>query len=281
MAMGYTNAHNGGGPANIAAAISLSTAKSGCALTAAEVAGLVGHEAGEMVTIVGFGSLLSEKSALSTCRGVTGFRLGRVDGWRRVFAHPAAVFFERAIAIAATKEVASLSAEPAPAGSGFVVAAFEIPIAELAPLLAREEEFNFVRVRVHPLDLGQNGAGGGSGVVAKAETEGWMCTRSTDDDVLNRPGLREKYGRHLEPAFGTTSVWGWAEDSGILPCPVYCRHCVLATQRKGVPTAAADSFQDETFLVDRKTTLRQYLAAAGSHVMGSVVPEPLLDRYNG
>ena len=189
-----------------------------------EVADVVTREGSPTATIVGFGSLLSEASAAGTCPGAANFRLGRIDGWRRVFAHPAAIFFERGIALAETKEVASLSAEPAVPGAGFVVAAFEIPVAELEPLLAREEEFNFVRVPVLP--LGGSAAGHGT-------ASGWMCTRSTDDDVLARPGLREKYARHLEPAFGSSSIWGWGPDSGILPCPVYCRHCVLASRREG------------------------------------------------
>jgi len=34
-----------------------------------------------------------------------------VRGWQRVFGHPAHVFFERGIALPATKEIASLCAE--------------------------------------------------------------------------------------------------------------------------------------------------------------------------
>lgn len=51
---------------------------------------------------------------------------------------------------------------------------------------------------------------------------GYMCTRSTDDEVLQTRGLHEKYRQYLEPAFGFTSIWGeqWGEDSGIRPCPV-------------------------------------------------------------
>lgn len=103
-------------------------------LVAAEV---VAREASSaFVTIIGFGSLLSEISALSTCPGAKDFALGRVRGWRRVFAHPAHIFFERGIARPDTKQIASLSAEPLP-GASFVVATFQVPQAELAALLAR------------------------------------------------------------------------------------------------------------------------------------------------
>ncbi|KAE9036362.1 hypothetical protein PR003_g9648 [Phytophthora rubi] len=57
-----------------------------------------------MVTIVGFGSLLSEASARSTFGdGVRNFRLARVLDYRRVFAHPASIFFQRGIANLQTK----------------------------------------------------------------------------------------------------------------------------------------------------------------------------------
>ena len=49
-------------------------------------------------TILGFGSLLSEASSRTTFPDLTNFRLVRVRGWRRVFAHAAAIFFERGIA---------------------------------------------------------------------------------------------------------------------------------------------------------------------------------------
>ena len=75
--------------------------------------------------ILGFGSLLSEQSARTTFPDLGGFRLVRVHGYRRVFAHAAAVFFERGIANAETLEFASLSAEPRD-GASFVAACFEV-----------------------------------------------------------------------------------------------------------------------------------------------------------
>ena len=65
-------------------------------------------------TIVGIGSLLSERSALGTFPRLSNFRLARLPGaaWRRVFAHPAAFFFEKGIAKWESKEICSLSCEP-------------------------------------------------------------------------------------------------------------------------------------------------------------------------
>ena len=118
--------------------------------------------------------------------------------------------------------------------------------------------------------------------VAKVLATGYMCTRSTDEEVLDNRGHRAKYTAALEPHFGFTSIWGeqWGFESGLLPTPVYCRHCVLASQKEGVPEEASESFLDETLLADRVTTLRQYLERA-QHVMSSIPPPELASRYSG
>lgn len=106
------------------------------AMTAREVVAQVAASGAEFTGIVGFGSLLSAASAASTCPGVRNFRLGRVRGWRRVFGHPAHIFFHRGIARPDTKEIASLCAEPSEdSSSGFVMAAFEVPTVELPALV--------------------------------------------------------------------------------------------------------------------------------------------------
>lgn len=105
------------------------------AMTAADVVAHVAASGAEFTGIVGFGSLLSAVSAASTCPGVRNFRLGRVRGWRRVFGHPAHIFFNRGIARPDTKEIASLCAEPSEDSGGFVMAAFEVPTVELPALV--------------------------------------------------------------------------------------------------------------------------------------------------
>ncbi|PUZ66400.1 hypothetical protein GQ55_3G305000 [Panicum hallii var. hallii] len=60
---------------------------------------------GGRISVVGFGSLLSERSARSTFPDLEGFRVAALRGFRRVFAHAAPIFFERGIAVEATKVV--------------------------------------------------------------------------------------------------------------------------------------------------------------------------------
>lgn len=229
--------------------------------------------ASEWVTIVGFGSLLSMRSALTTTPSLRGYQYVRVKDYQRLFAHPAAIFFERGeypgIARPDTKEIASLSTRSAP-GYDFVAAAYQIPRAEWEPLAEREEEFDFVETAFEPLEEGAEPLGG---------NVGFMCTRSTDEK-MKTTSLWERYERYLKPAYGEVSVWGWGPDSGIRPCPVYCRHCVLAVHKEGVPAYATDSFLDQTYLIDQKTTLREYLAA-NPHVMETPPPEEFKERYSG
>ena len=96
------------------------------------------------VTILGLGSLLSERSSRTTFPDLSNFRLGRVSNqYRRVFGHPASIFFQRGLADMETKEMSSLTAEefeynisdggdnnnsPDDAyRGGFVCSAFEVP----------------------------------------------------------------------------------------------------------------------------------------------------------
>ncbi|EPS58264.1 hypothetical protein M569_16552, partial [Genlisea aurea] len=83
-----------------------------------------------MISICGFGSLLSEKSARSTFPDLINFRAAKLSGFRRVFAHVAPVFFERGIAKPETKEISSLSVEPWEPGT-LVITTFEIRRSEV------------------------------------------------------------------------------------------------------------------------------------------------------
>eukprot|EP00640_Fibrocapsa_japonica_P000023 CAMPEP_0113938418 /NCGR_PEP_ID=MMETSP1339-20121228/4849_1 /TAXON_ID=94617 /ORGANISM="Fibrocapsa japonica" /LENGTH=242 /DNA_ID=CAMNT_0000941527 /DNA_START=184 /DNA_END=912 /DNA_ORIENTATION=+ /assembly_acc=CAM_ASM_000762 len=219
----------------------------------------------QSATIVGFGSLLSEKSARSTFPELSNFRFARAHGYRRVFRHPGApIFFTNGIAKLDTLEIASLSTEPAPECS-FVCSVFEIEGREsIEAFVTREAEYDFVKVQLSSLN--------GSPML----DEGFMCTASTDSKVL------EKYGQEvfneMFTKWGLPTVWGWGPDSGILPCPVYLRHCVLAVKKQS--QEILDNFLDETYLADRITTIRQYLDQ-NPHIMECIPPESLKFRYNG
>ena len=112
----------------------------------------------DYVPIIGIGSLLSEKSARMTFPHLVNFRLAKMTGYRRIFCHPAPIFYKRGIAKMETKEMSSLSAEkldkvayeadPELQSQTIKVTTFEIPKHEIPAFIEREEEFDFSIVEV-------------------------------------------------------------------------------------------------------------------------------------
>ena len=265
----------------------------------------------ETVTILGIGSLLSEKSSRLSFPNLQSFRLGRVHNYRRVFGHCAAIFVERGIGNLETLELSSISAEPCQ-GTEFVCSVFEIPrysVAQQQQALhadgistadagnvdiglfdwhtgeitrefrEREEEFD-IRTDVYYEEwtpepencvATENGSVNGR--------MGILCCRSTDTEYVERWGYERYHKKYI--AQGLHTIWGWEETSGLKPCPLYLRHCLMAARRMG--EECYNSFLDETFLVDRVTSLRQYMSEADRYeqLANMIVPPHLAERYGG
>ncbi|KAF9673253.1 hypothetical protein SADUNF_Sadunf10G0005100 [Salix dunnii] len=216
-----------------------------------------------LISVCGFGSLLSERSARSTFPDLLNFRVARLNGFRRVFAHVAPIFFERGIAKPETKEISSLSVEPCE-GESLVVTVFEIEQSEIPAFMERELEFRFLAVVPETLDS------------KPFDFPAVLCARYSDDEFfqVRCQGSKEIYFQH----YGRYNIDKiWRDD--ILPCRAYLRHCVLAA--KILSDAAYDNFLDHTFLGDRQTTIREYLATAGAGIMEEQPPESLKTRYGG
>lgn len=260
------------------------------------------------ITMIGFGSLMSESSSRTTFPTLTGFRLARIPGYRRLFDHPASVFFNHGIANMESLEIASLSAEyVGPTYPGFIAAVFDVPNDQIITtassslssqtndgdknnnekksnesfavvpsmnLLVREAVYDFVQVPFVELDAEESKCN--KDEQDSASKMGIMCVRSNDKTYIQRWGqdqFDQFYTRH-----GISSIWNWSTDSGLRPCAVYLRHCYLATQSLG--TQCHNSFLDETFLIDRNTTVRQYLQN-NPYVLNVQPPPELAQRYGG
>src|SRR3989338_3690062 len=100
------------------------------------------------MTIIGFGSLMSMKSSLRTFPTLHNFRVVEIEGYRRVFRHPASVFFTLGIADLKNQRISSLCAERQD-GHSFIGVAFEVATSEIgddrevSAFVEREEEFDF------------------------------------------------------------------------------------------------------------------------------------------
>ena len=239
------------------------------------------------MTILGFGSLLSERSSRLTFPDLKNFRLGRLRNYRRVFAHPTALFFRRGIADLSTLQIGTLSVEPCP-GHDCIVTVFQVPNKDMLEdgipsqlFLEREPEYDIVLESYEELGQQQQEEGHGAESSSAAQRSannkmGILCRRSTDEAYLERWGaahFEESYGK-----YGVTTIWNWSADSGLRPCAVYLRHCYLAAQAMGDECFA--SFLDDTFLVDRKTTIRHYVQQY-PEVLQVEPPPELEQRYGG
>ena len=222
--------------------------------------------ASKRVTILGFGSLLSERSTKTTFPDATNFRLVVVNGYRRSFAHPAAIFFKRGIADLEKLRCASLSAEECE-GASFIGTAFEATDIGMDAFREREEEFRLEFIPFSPLMQETS---------SSSPALGLACLRWTDEEYIAHWG-QERFERDYL-AVGVETIWGWAPDSCLEPCHPYLRHCVLAATKLG--SICLDSFLDQTFLVDRTTPLRRYLEYH-PEVMSTLPPPELAERYGG
>jgi hypothetical protein len=171
--------------------------------------------------------------------------------------------------------MSSLATEFVDGHPGFVCSIFEVPndddmMTDGVPsqaFLEREEEFNIIEVpHIDFQDPEEE----------NEPKKGILCTISTDEDYLTRWGS-DRFEKNYRK-YGIDTIWGFGRDSGLRPCAVYLRHCYLAAKSMG--QICLDSFLDETFLVDRQTTVREYLDKH-PHVLESTPPESLVDRYSG
>ncbi|XP_057993192.1 uncharacterized protein LOC110631441, partial [Hevea brasiliensis] len=205
----------------------------------------------------------AQRSARSTFPDLVNFRVARLNGFRRVFAHVAPVFFERGIAKPETKEISSLSVEPCE-WETLIVTVFEIDKSEIPAFMERELEFRFLAVMPQTLDC------------KPFDSPAVLCARYSDEEFfqIRCKGSKEIYFQH----YGRFNIHKiWRDD--ILPCRTYLRHCVLAAKNLG--SVAHDNFLDHTFLGDRKTTIHEYLATTGAGIMEEEPPESLKTRYGG
>ncbi|XP_057415394.1 uncharacterized protein LOC130710216 isoform X3 [Lotus japonicus] len=172
-----------------------------------------GEDAG-YISICGYGSLLSERSARATFPNLTNFRIARLTGFRRLFSAVGAFFFTQGIANLKTEEIAGLSAEPCE-GEVIVVTVFDIKKTEIPAFIKREREYRFVAVVPESLD--------GKPFTNPAV----LCTSYTDEEffkfrcIEGREIYFEQYGEYEIHKI-------WRDD--VLPCRVYLRHCSLYLQ---------------------------------------------------
>jgi hypothetical protein len=222
------------------------------------------------ITMLAYGSLLSEASARLTFPALKDFRYVRVHGLRRVFAHPHLFLIQEGLVTG--MKMASLSAEYYTEGaSSFVVAAFDVHLTQTQRLafLERETSYEIAAVPYYDIDSTCGST--------QALGTGVICLQGNDEDSH---GLI----RVLSDKIPYASIWNWPRDSGLLPADIYLRHCLLAVEKASDPRAS-ESFRRDTFLADRETRLEDYLNNDDHRVYDDVMqcepPPHLATRFGG
>lgn len=183
---------------------------------------------------------MSEPSARETVPELTDFQLCRIRGYQRVFDKVAMVFFERHGATEDRRDVAALSTFESP-GATMIGCRFEVPDEAMPALFEREHRYRWVMAETV----------GPDGKVRLAR----MTTAISDEDYrLNKCVTQAEYHRRVGRYYS-----GAIRRDDVLPFPTYLAHVVRAL--RGVSDEAYEDFLDTTWLADRRTLLRDYLAA--------------------
>ncbi len=196
------------------------------------------HSQKDWVSIIGFGSLLSEESARRTCPNLRNFRRGRVDDFARVFCKVdpnSARFDHDHIANWAFVEMKEQST---------LVTLFEIPGREYPDLAKREGEYDLREVPYVEEATGAEGKG-----VA-------CCAFDCNDDFLNMLENNQMlYDHYMKTTYPLYQGPIWRKD--ILPRSRYVAFCLNAAKMQGAEYV--NNILDHSFLADEKTTIREYL----------------------
>ncbi len=251
------------------------------------------------VTILGYGSLMSESSAKLTFPHLTNFRYVKVTSMKRLFIHPHLFLLsEGLIDPNETLKLASLSVEQTDdMNDSFIAVAFDVTLDDnqRRDFVQREKAYNIISTPYFPIPINlvvdskttfTSGANDDNDddndddidddndddVFPTPEGEGVICVASKDTELPNSVKIHDS----LKDRGG---IWHWPKDSGLLPASIYLRHCLLSLEKVG--GIAYDSFLHDTYLADRKTSLMSYLEDHREEVMSSKPPSHLSTRFGG
>lgn len=191
-----------------------------------------------MISVVGYGSLLSEASARETVPTLENYRIVRVPGRRRIFNKVGVVFFSRHGAQEDDLAIASCSTQPDPSVD---ILCCQFECSEEAFVALYEREHRFLWAEVETVDM--------QGQIS----QGRICCDYNDRDYrLNKCVTPAEYQRRVG-RFYRGDLW----RGDILPFPRYLAFCLQAAESQG--QGVLDNFLDSSFLADGVTTVRTYL----------------------
>ena len=191
-----------------------------------------------MITVLGYGSLLSEQSARDSAANLRNFRPVVVQDFIRIFNKVGIYLFREKIVSESDLEIAVCCAR-AKQNSQLHCSAFDCTDDDFAKIFNREHRYKWLEIEY----LDSNGNKG----------LGQLATEWNDHEYLhNRCESSSEYELRVGQYY-KGKIW----RSDILPHPNYLKFCLIAAKNLGPDIEK--NFANNSFLADGKTTIGEYL----------------------
>ena len=197
-----------------------------------------------MISVIGFGSLLSQASARQTAPSLENFRYGTVAGHKRIFNKVGMSFFKREQVEAGSLEISSCATRE-DSNFSIICSVFECTERDFLAIYEREHLFKWIEVNCN---------------TDEGVTKGRMCTEYNDSDyLLNKCVTESEYHRRVGQYY-SGRIW----RSDIFPYPPYLERCLHIAKSQG--EKMLKNFLDTTFLADGETSIRSFIADKNSYL---------------
>lgn len=203
----------------------------------------------EMISVFGYGSLMSPNSSNRTMPTAKNHRKGSLEGYLRIFSLVSIVGLKKGDSNIDTLEMAALAIKPKP---NCIVKGnlFDIPIDELPAYFEREHRYKKLK-----LPIVDHGVDGKSNTLISA----WVCIEQTNEEyrsTMNNEEWDERIGQYYNndpPGYG--KLWGRLD---IFPMRNYLINCLNAAFELGGNNYITNLL-DEGYIADGITTIREYI----------------------
>lgn len=200
-----------------------------------------------MIKIFGFGTLVHEESALSTCPHLKNFKISKTRDVCRVFGKVNLRAAFRGDVHWESLEVASCFMEPR-TGVDITGVTFDIPEAEWPAMRLREIDYRCREVAYETIDGQESGT---ALTFFGFRNDAEFMANKSDEDKAYIHGQRMGYE-------------GAIYRSDIYPARSYLEKCYRAYRAAG--EEAYENFLDSSYLADRETKLVDYLLGKGADI---------------
>lgn len=200
-----------------------------------------------MIKIFGFGTLVHEESALSTCPNLQNFKISKTRDVCRIFGKVNLRAAFRGDVHWESLEVASCFMEPR-SGTEIIGVTFDVPEDEWPAMRLREIDYRCREVAYETLDGEQSG-----------EALTFFGFRNDAEFMANKSDEDKAYIHSQRMGYA-----GAIYRMDVYPARSYLEKCYNAYRAAG--REAYENFLDSSYLADRQTKLVDYLLSKGADI---------------